>query len=187
MAFRGFHMKNMLVALGGVVAALALAPAANATTYPVGSPNFFITNGTPFSPSIRAIFFNSFDSSTNFDDSFTFTIPQNGVGSGSISTSFSSAANKLTISSLFINGQLFNVPANDGGQSTSVNGIPIVSGQLNTIRVIGSTVGAGDYTGTATFSAAAVPETATWAMMVVGFGAAGATMRSARKRKVSLA
>jgi hypothetical protein len=33
----------------------------------------------------------------------------------------------------------------------------------------------------------AVPEPATWAMMIIGFGAAGSTVRSARRRETLLA
>lgn len=42
------------------------------------------------------------------------------------------------------------------------------------------------FSGTGTFAAAAMPEAATWSMMLIGFGAAGLTMRSTRRRKESL-
>jgi hypothetical protein len=81
----------------GVVAcalAVAVAPAANATNFFVGDPlHFNITSGTPFTSSITANFGNGFSSAGSFDDSFLFTIPQDGVGSGSLSTSFSSKNN----------------------------------------------------------------------------------------------
>lgn len=176
-------IQKISLGLAASAAALVLAPVANAATViPVGSPNFFITSGTPTSSSITATFFDNF-TDTTFDDIFTFTIPQNGVGSGSISTSFSSALNKLNISDLIINNVSFAVPSNGAGQSTSVNGIPILSGVLNTIEVKGSTIGSNGFSGTATFSAAAVPEPATWGMMVVGFGLMGAVMR---RRSVKL-
>jgi len=162
--------------------ALALiAPAANATVFHVGDvPNFYITSGTPFSPSITANFGNGFSGPLSFDDTFEFTIPQNGTGSGSISTSFSSLSNKLTITDLLINGVHFVVPSNGSGQFLAVSGINIISGVMNTIEVIGTTSSkGGTYSGTATFSAA-VPETATWAMMLGGFGLMGAAMRRRR-------
>ena len=116
----------------------------------------------------------------SFDDTFEFTIPQNGTGSGSISTSFSSLSNKLTITDLLINGVHFVVPSNGSGQFLAVSGINIISGVMNTIEVIGTTSSkGGTYSGTATFSAA-VPETATWAMMLGGFGLMGAAMRRRR-------
>ena len=180
-------MSKML-RLGVVASALALtaAPSVNATTFHVGDvPNFYITSGTPFSPSITANFGNGFNSQLSFDDSYEFTIPQNGLGSGSISTSFSSKWNKLTITGLWINGTEFVVPANASGQFLAVSGIPIVDGALNTIRVTGDTSKlGGTYSGTMTF--AAVPELGTWAMMLGGFGLIGAAMRR-RRTNISFA
>ena len=37
------------------------------------------------------------------------------------------------------------------------------------------------------FTGSAVPEPATWAMMILGFGAAGAAMRNNRRRQAALA
>jgi len=174
--------------MGGIavaVAMCAIAPAANATVtniYNVGDPlHFQITSGNPFSPSITANFGDGFSSALDFHDIFQFTIPQDGVGSGSISTSFSSLANKLTITDLLINGVHFIVPSNASGQFLAVSGIPILNGVLNTIEVYGITSSAGGtFSGTATFSATAVPEAASWAMMVAGFGLMGAMMRKRR-------
>lgn len=169
--------------------AFALVPAAEATTFHIGDmPNFYITSGTPFSASISANFGNGFNTKTPFDDSYEFTIPfLSGIGSGSISTSFSSKANHLTISSLYINGVLYNVPATGSGQSLTVGGIPITAGALNTIRVVGTSgTRGGSYSGTATFSATSVPEPASWAMMLGGFGLMGAALRR-RAMRVSFA
>ena len=161
--------------------ALAWAPSAQATVYNVGDPNFQITNGTPFTPSITAFFFASFDASGSFDDTFEFTIPQDGFGSGSISTSFSNdSTNKLVISDLIINGVSYALIDEPNGQSRTVGGIPIMNGVLNTIRVIGTVTGSGLYSGTATFTALAVPEPAAWGLMLGGFGVLGATIRRRR-------
>lgn len=178
--------------IGGVVAGAAmlmLAPAANAVVnvtnvYHVGDPlHFQITSGSPSGPSVTANFGDGFSTAVNFDDFFEFTIPQDGVGSGSISTSFSGAKNKLTITDLLINGVHFTVPSNGSGQFLAVSGIPIFNGALNVIEVMGTTAGlGGTFSGTATFSAA-VPEVASWTMMLAGFGLIGAAMR---KRRTSL-
>jgi len=169
--------------LGAAVAAIAVAiTPAGAAVFHVGDvPNFYITSGTPTSPSITANFGNGYSTATSFDDSFLFTIPQDGLGSGSISTSFSGAVNQLTITGLWINDQSFDVPANGSGQFFAVSDIPILNGVLNTIRVTGTTSSlGGTYSGTATFTASAVPEVATWAMMFSGFGLVGAAMRRRR-------
>ena len=173
--------KKIAASLAAGALSLTLATVAHAATvFPIGSSsNFFITSGTPTSPSITAIFFNSFTSSTSFDDEYTFTIPQNGVGSGSISTSFSGASNTLVISQLIIDGVSYPVSSSSSGQSATVGNIPIHNGVLNTIEVIGSTTGAGNYSGTATFTAV-VPEPATWAMMITGLGLLGMTLRRRR-------
>lgn len=173
------HMKNIGIFVAAAATALTIGSAASAATIiPVGSPNFFLTSGNPFTPSITAVFFKSYTTSTSFDDIFEFTIPQNGVGSGSISTSFSSSLNKLTISSLTIDGISVPLSSTSSGQSATVGGIPIHTGVLNTIEVIGSTVGAGSFAGNATFQA--VPEPATWGMMAIGLGLVGATLRRRR-------
>jgi hypothetical protein len=173
----------------GVALAVACASAANATDFPVGgSTHFFISSGTPFTPSITALFNNSYDATTaSFTDRFLFTIPQNGSASGSISTSFSSTANMLVIDKLLINGVEYPVPGSGSGQSTTVGGIAILKNIQNVIEVQGHTVGAGGYSGTATFTAGAVPEPATWGMIVVGFGAMGAAMRRRQRTNVTFA
>jgi hypothetical protein len=151
---------------------------------PANNPYFYLTSGTPTTPTITADFGATISgASTSFDDMFEFTIPQNGTGSGSLSTSFSSLANELTISQVLINGVAHALTSSSGGQSLTVSGIPILNGMLNTIEVKGVTSAsdvAATYTGTATFSAAAVPEPASWALMIGGFGLIGAAMRRRR-------
>jgi hypothetical protein len=176
-------MRNYVT--GGAIAALAFAfsPAANATVFHVGDPNFQITSGSPTSDSITAVFFHGFNTSTSFDDSFLFTIPQDGFGSGSISTSFSSASlNKLFISELIINGVTHILPPGAAGQSFTGAGIPIVANVLNTIEVKGFTTGSGSYSGTMTFTA--IPEPASWMMMILGFGAVSLVLRRRQNQNV---
>lgn len=170
---------------GAVALALAAAPAAHAATFNIGDPNFQITFGTPFTPVIVAQFFNGYTSSQAFDDTFLFTIPQNGIGSGSISTSFS-GSNMLVITDLIVNGTSYGLQSTPGaGQSRVLGGIPIFNGVQNSINVKGFVLGAGIYTGTATFTAVPVPEPAAWALMVGGFAIVGAAVRRRRTMKVS--
>ena len=53
--------------------------------------------------------------------------------------------------------------------------------------VLGSSSRSTRFSGTGTFAVAPVPEAATWAMMVVGFAAAGATLRSGRRKDLATA
>jgi hypothetical protein len=164
---------------------LACAPSAYATDFSIGPPgsNFFITRET--NHLITAIFYNSFSSTTPwFDDRFLFTIPWPGLGSGSISTSFSDPNNSLVIDDLILNGVHYFVPAASNGQSTSVGLVPIFPNVENVIEVAGHTTGANGYTGTATLSfawfAEPFPEAPSWMVMLGGFGMIGALMRHRR-------
>lgn len=177
--------KKLTFRMAACVFALACAPGAYATDFSVGPPgsNFFITNKTKHL--VTAIFYNSFDSTTPwFDDRFLFTIPWPGLGSGSISTSFSDPNNSLVIDDLILNGIHYPLLDASNGQSTSVNFIPIYPNLENVIEVVGHTTGANGYTGTATFSfalfAEPFPEAPSWMVMLAGFGMVGALMRYRR-------
>ena len=50
-----------------------------------------------------------------------------------------------------------------------------------------STFGDASYSGTLSFGTAAVPEPATWALMLLGFGALGVSMRRRRQGVLSAA
>ena len=176
----------VLGALGvaGIASTASAATIVNVGTLPPANPYFYLTSGTPTTSPITANFGATISgASTSFDDLFEFTIPQNGTGSGSLSTSFSSPVDELTISQVLINGTLYTPTSSSGGQSLTVTGIPILNGHLNTIEVLGmtsSTNAAATFAGTATFNAATVPEPASWALMIGGFGLVGAAMRRRR-------
>jgi len=156
----------------------------NVGSVPPANPYFYLTSGTPTTPSITADFGATISgASTSFDDIFEFTIPQNGKGSGSLSTSFSSMMNELTITKVLVNNVMYSLIDSSGGQSLTVTGIPILNGMLNSIEVIGTTSSgatAATYTGTATFAAGPIPEPASWALMIGGLGLVGGMMRRRR-------
>jgi hypothetical protein len=187
-------MKFLLpfaLALAAGVAGAAL-PAA-ATTVPTiinigtyasaGQPDsFYISDGAPTDSSITADFAATIKGSkTAFDDIFTFELLQNGLGSGSLSTSFSGISNELDITEVLINGVSYALTSTTSGESVTANDIAIVSGVENTIEVIGTTLAgtkAATYSGTATFTAtSAAPEPATWLLMIGGIGMVGAVLR----------
>jgi len=184
--------RNVLPAVAGILGfALSTSVACAATVVPVGplppsNPYFYITSGTPAASSMTANFGATIaGASKSFDDVFEFMIPQDGTGSGSLSTSFSAQSNELSISQVLIDGVAYGLTSSAAGQGLAVSGVPIRAGVLNTIEVKGVTSPtniAATYAGTATF-AAGVPEPATWTMLIGGLGLTGAMMR--RRRSAS--
>lgn len=181
----------------GLVAAVTMGSAAGATVIHVGGATtgapadaayaFDLTNGsTPFSPIITARYSADYGTHTGtqaVDDSFVFTIPQDGLGSGNFSTSFTVDSNKFTLTDILFNGQSYfsQVTIGSHGYSLSIDDpLPIKANIQNTLEIIGNVQGINGYSGNLTFAAGAVPEASTWAMLVLGFGAVGAAARRRR-------
>jgi hypothetical protein len=181
-------------------AALSIASAAGATVIHVGGATtgapadatyaFELTNGsTPFSSVITARYSADYGKHVGtqaVDDTFLFTIPQNGFGSGNFSTSFTVSTNKFKLTDILFNGVSYfsQVTVGTHGFSLSIDDpLPIIANVQNSFKIIGSVKGINGYSGNLTF--AAVPETSTWAMLVAGFGMLGFAMRSGRKAAVS--
>lgn len=130
-----------------------------------------------------------------FSDSFLFTIgpPGGGLigtGSGSIitSTSVQFSSTDLDLTSVIVNGTPLTITRTAGGliESSGTSNVNIFSGQLNNITVTGVSRGLGSYGGNLTFIPTAVPEPGTWAMMLLGFGAVGVSMRRRRRSTAML-
>jgi len=195
-------LKGILSAGIAAVAALAMGSAAGATVIHVGGATtgapangayvFDLTNGsTPFSPIITARYSADYGAHVGtqaVDDSFVFTIPQNGLGSGNFSTSFTVTSNEFKLTDILFDGQSYfsQVTVGTHGWSLSIDDpLPITANVLNTLEIVGSVKGINGYSGNLTF--AAVPEASTWAMMLVGFGAIGAGYRRRTATKVVMA
>jgi hypothetical protein len=167
-----------------------MAPAANAAVFnPDDNPKNFTVYGDINSSSVSANFGNSGIVKGLFTDTFNFIIDQTGSASGSLATSTNmlGSVTDLDIYSVVVNG-ISAVKSGDAkGQFEffSVAGVPITFGAVNSIVVNGFSRGNGSYGGNATFTAA-VPETTTWAIMLLGMGGIGATMRH-RRRKTTVA
>lgn len=187
-------MRNLLVStLAAAVLAVAPAQAQVVTptptiTFPVGG--FFTATPGPAGTFSAALGRNAI-ASGSFTDTYTFTLPASGIGSGSVttSTSFLGDATDLDFGSVTINGIVAPVSFTDGGlaETATATFVPITLGVLNTLVVTGTSRGAGSYGGQLTFvpQIGAVPEPGTWAMMIFGFGVAGAGLR-ARRRSTTL-
>jgi PEP-CTERM motif len=192
-------IKAIMPATAAALAALSLAPAAEATVIHVGgattgapadaSYQFELTNGsTPFSPVITARYsadYGPHSGDQAVDDSFVFTIPQNGLGSGNFSTSFTVNSNEFTLTDILFNGQSFfdQVTVGPHGWSLSIaDPLQITANVQNVLEIIGSVRGINGYSGNLTF-ASEVPEATSWSMLLIGFGAVGIAYR--RRRTVA--
>lgn len=122
-----------------------------------------------------------------FTDTVQFTTPTGFNTVSAILNSTFNTANPLT------NLNFGSVTLNNGTTTfafTSVNGvfdsasrelIPLVAGASNLLTINGTTFGDASYSGTLSFGqTAAVPEPATWALMLMGLGAVGFSMRRRR-------
>lgn len=123
-----------------------------------------------------------------FEDTYSFTLPQYLLSSATLTTSAVKVGGKddLDIASVFFNGVELTATKSkkDQNESFVVNDVLIKAGQLNTIVIKGLGRGNGSYGAQAVF--APVPEPASWAMMIGGFGFVGAAMRR-RSTRVALA
>jgi hypothetical protein len=127
---------------------------------------------------------------STFDDSFTFNVNFLSSGTGSVSTSVRTAFNDLIITGLFFNGVDYSsfLTTTSSGTSANIGNLIVYDTMPNVLRLTGTVNGTGFYNGNATIAAtAAVPEPATWAMMVVGFGALGAACRRSRAKTTKVA
>lgn len=185
--------KSALLGGLGALALVATAPAALAADFFPGDPNFQTTGDITSGP-VTAYIGNSGIAAGNFTDRFIFHIDQDGFGSGSVSTSTTKIGSPTDVDftsvRIIAGGTVYDalITYSDGGltEFASVTGVPIAFGAENIIEINGYSHGNGSYGGQATFLP--IPEPATWAMMIAGFGLVGAGMRRQRRAtKVTLA
>lgn len=207
-------MRKLVLSILGA-SALAIATAAPAQTIitpgapaaPNDPTTAFIVSGNIFSGPISATIGHSGIAEGDFTDIFQFTIPQTGFGSGSITTTVDVGdylgVTDLDITSVVINGTIFATQTlrDIDGNPCLVEGVgtcgatetfasslvPITTGVLNTVTVTGVSRGLGSYGGSLTFSPTAVPEPATWGMMLLGFAGVGFQLRRQRRRTAAIA
>lgn len=163
----------------------------------------FFVSGNITNGSISGTFGDTGIPAGTFTDLYDFIIPQTGIGSGSLTTTVDlnglNGPTDLDIISVTVNGLLATAVYRDASgavcttpgvgscgatETFAIDNVPITAGAPNEIAVSGVSRGNGSYGGNATFTPA-VPEPATWGMMLLGFGAMGFAMR--RKRQPVLA
>lgn len=175
-------MKRIFLSTCAVASVLAMAPAANAAVFEPGDPQFQVT----FDPD-GTISANIGDKGLSgpFSDSFNFNLLVNGLGSGGVIASFSSAASLITLTQVLVNGTPLTVKTDPDTGFTSASAFGIILNSVpNSIVINGTAATNSSYGGNITFTPtiASVPEPAAWGMMVLGFGVIGAALRNGRRR-----
>jgi hypothetical protein len=162
-------MKKFGVYALATAAALAFAPAANAAQYlTISGPS-----GTYGDDTVTG----------SFERVFTFgPIAGYQIASLDLTSIATSAETDVNFTSATFNGVAFNVLSTGTQEFRNLLNQALING-TNTIRITGTSGANGAFSGT--ISLAAVPEPATWALMLGGFGLVGTAIR--RRAKVAVA
>lgn len=170
-------MKRLAVPIAATFAFAAslVATAVEAATYinygPVGPDGgFTITFG------------NTGIITSTFEDTFEFEMPT-GRGDFVITSTMSGNSQNITWDSVAFNGDEFSSVVAGWNEFLTLNGVELVLGADQKLVLKGTSGGNASYSGVITFmpgSTGAVPEPGAWALMILGFGGAGAVLRRAR-------
>ncbi|MHA6720853.1 FxDxF family PEP-CTERM protein [Sphingomonas sp. RS6] len=181
-------MKKTLFTLAlGAVATFAFTPSqAQAQTY-FGPADMDVAFGPMGSISVN--FGQAGIAAGSFQHIYQFSLPQSGTASGTISTSAVTfgGIGDLDLISVFFNGIELTGFTGAINEVVFANDVPIMGGMTNEIIINGLSRGNGSYGGQGVFVPTGVPEPAAWAMLIGGFGFAGAAMRRARRTTVRYA
>lgn len=116
--------------------------------------------------------------SGDFTDTFDFFLPTGTVLNAAISTS------SLTFTGISFNGVAGTVSNDPGLHVGNVGSVFVNQGHTQELIITGNGVSTSGWSGTATFTPG-VPEPAEWALMIIGFGSAGAMLRRRRSAAVA--
>jgi opacity protein-like surface antigen len=184
-------MKKTLIAAAACAAALCAAqPAFAAATVQSCTSNTTNTCTITFNGSTGQ-YGNSTVTRSPFSDSYLFDLGT-GLLSLDLTTTFANATQDIDFSLVQVGtgGNMINVPFVMGTDETyRITGLAVTAGTYM-LNLTGARDGGNNnsafrasYTGNIAFAATpAVPEPATWAMMILGMGAVGFAMRSAKRR-----
>jgi hypothetical protein len=162
-------MKKVLLAASAAAAVFAFVGSAAAAVMPVT----FSAVGSD--GSFSGTFGDTGITNPTFTDTFTFTLPT-GLASSTVSSTFQGATTDVNFTSVTLNGTQFNVGDAGKNEFRFVDNLPVTSGP-QTLIVSGTSAGNGSFSGTIAFAPRAVPEPASWALMILGFGGVGASLR----------
>lgn len=128
-------------------------------------------------------FFNASLAAGDYLIKYTFGFESPGTGAGDVSASLVSGDNTI-FNSIDLNGAAFTM--NTGSTLGSVSGAPIYGPpDANTLSVNFKTLSMGVAAFNGSVSATALPEPATWSMMLVGFGLIGFGLRRRRRETIT--
>ena len=173
-------MNKLALALTAV-AALSFGSAASAAL-PVTTQSLSIGNSTGFYNGTVSCAADV--AACNFSVNFAFAAPVGfALQSADITSTYTTLNQNIDFSSVLLNGFAFNLSPHGQTEGGNLLNQALLANNMLTVNgVAGTTAGAdAAFSGTLSF-ARAVPEPATWAMMLIGFGAAGVSLR--RKRTV---
>jgi len=119
-----------------------------------------------------------------FQHVFEFELSQAGVANSSVTTILL-GGNDIDFGSISLDGFAFTQTGFDGGgaENWELGTVALAAG-THQITVDGSVVGTsqdGSYSGVLNVVTAVIPEPASWAMMILGFGGVGAAVRQRRR------
>jgi hypothetical protein len=166
-----------------VASAATCIASTNTCTFTPGDTEFRTSGDTtpPITGAVAASIGRNGMGAGTFTDIYAFIVDRSGIGSGSFSTSLSGPNSNINFLSATINGKAVNLLGqNSDVEFGGASNIAITAGILNTLQITYESAGLGSYGGNLTFTPSAVPEPATWAMMVGGFGLVGFGLRRRR-------
>ncbi|HEY3950776.1 PEPxxWA-CTERM sorting domain-containing protein [Phenylobacterium sp.] len=190
---------NTKLGLVAAAAALAVAGGASAATFidtwtvnsatgaisvVIGDTGLGVAGGSSSSQGVSTQTVSGPDTNgiLDFTDTFSFMLPTGTVGS---SVTSSDTNNHLVFSGFTFNGVDGMIgPTPAGLPSAGITAQFVTAGGQQELIVKGSGGPAAGFGGTVNFAPvlAGVPEPASWALMILGFGGAGALLRQQRRR-----
>jgi hypothetical protein len=173
-------LKNLLLAASAAALSLA-ATAAGAATFENWGP---VASDGSFSGS----FGDTGIMTPTFSDVFDLTLPT-GTSSFTINSTFTTdPANDINFTSVTFNGQDFTIGSTGQNEFRFLNDVNVTAGATQHLVVNGTSGGNGSYDGVISFTpvVTGVPEPASWALMIMGFGGLGAVLRTRRRGRPAL-
>jgi hypothetical protein len=175
----------LLAAACATVSATAASAATFYTVGPIGADGSF-----------TVVFGDLGINTTSFDDVFTFAVPASGPSGKAdftVTSTMSQDSQNITFSSVTFDGHPFDVQVSGWNETRTLNHVPVSAGTSYSLELVGQ-AGSGaqgetpnaSYSGVITFAptGGGVPEPASWALMIAGFGGTGVLLR---RRRAALA